>query len=164
MQILGVAGRSGAGKTTLIRHIAESVLDSSYGTPKILDYDELGTRNMPDAFIKLRDEEFARLEEGGTETFVLVDNVTMPIMVEQIHEWGGNVIFVCADGRLKDLHEEWRNHPREEMADRYTAGKSFDMFDFCITNHKDEEGFKKEAARFMHLFLGGDASYEAGLF
>ncbi len=50
------------------------------------------------------------------------------------------------------------------MANEYTVGKSTDIFDFCITNHNTEDIFKSEIANFMHLFLGGDASYEADLF
>lgn len=164
MQILGAAGKDGAGKSTLIQHIAETVLNRTYGSPVLLHYQDLTAKNMDIKLGQLLHIEFERLEEGGTETFVLIDDVHYPQQVEQLHNWGGNVLFVCADGRLRDLDAPHRMVKNERMAREYTAGKSTELFDFCITNHNTEKAFKREVERFMHLFLGGDASYEAGLF
>ena len=164
MQILGAAGKTGAGKTIMIRHIAELLLNGTYGDPVLLYFEALGSGGMNVELKRLLTKEFEKLEQGGTETFVLIDDILYPNQVEQIHDWGGNVLFVCGDGRLKDLDAPHRKHESQLMANDYTAGKSTELFDFCITNHKTEKEFKKEVKRFMHLFLGGDASYEAGLF
>lgn len=163
MHILGVAGKSGSGKSTLCRHMAHEIYQGTHGCPIMLSYNKFGGIKGVSKLLKEHaHREFARLDDGGTETLVLIDDVHYPEQVEQIHTWGGVVLFVCADGR----HPERRDvdTKSEKMANEYTVGKSTDVFDFCITNHQDEDTFKSEISNFMHLFLGGDASYEAGLF
>ena len=164
MQILGAAGKMGAGKTTLLHHVIEQVLGEVYGKPILLSYAELSADSMGKELVRLRDLEFRRLDDTSDELFVLIDDVRYPEQVEQIHAWGGNIIFVCADARLKDLAAPYRDVEEEKMANRYTTGESSDNFDFCITNYNNEERFKEETSKFMYMFLGGDASYEAGLF
>ncbi len=161
MQILGVAGKAGSGKTALCHHMAHEILET-YGCPVLLSYAKFGSLPGINKLFEIhREREFARLDKGGNETLILIEDVHFPQQVEQIHEWGGVVLFVCADGRLETL-ESWPE--KEDMAYEYTVGKSTDIFDFCITNHKDEETFKSEITKFMYVFLGGDASYEADLF
>lgn len=160
MQILGVAGKAGSGKTVLCHHMAHEILNS-YGNPVLLSYAKFGSLPGIDKLFKIHlEREFGRLDEGGGETLILIEDVHFPKQVEQIHNWGGVVLFVCADGRL-ETQPTWPE--KEDMAYEYTVGKSTDIFDFCITNHKDEATFKSEIGKFMYVFLGGDASYEADL-
>jgi len=162
MQILGVAGKRKSGKTTLLSCIAKRVATSKYGHPVRMSYNKEDLPTIRKMLLCERSLEWHRLDEGGTETFVLIDDVNFPDQVDQIHSWGGNVLFVCADGRFPGREDD--PHPSQKMSNDYTAGKSSELFDFCITNHNMKKQFTKEAGRFMHLFLGGDASYEAGLF
>ena len=163
MQILGTSGKAGSGKTTLCRHAAKEIINGTYGSPVLLSYSKFGGVEGVGKLLKEHlCREFARLDEGGTETLLLIDDVQFPEQVEQIHNWGGLVIFVCADGRFLDREDI--DTEKEKMANEYTVGKSTDVFDLCITNHQTEDAFKSEISNFMHLFLGGDASYEAGLF
>lgn len=163
MHILGTSGKAGSGKTTLCRHIAHEILDGTYGSPVLLSYTKFGGIDGVHSLLKKHlEKEFARLDEGGTETLVLIDDIQFPSQVNHIHDWGGVVLFVCANGRLATPLDPIPES--EKMAHEYTVGKSTDIFDFCITNHKTEDIFKLEVSNFMHLFLGGDASYEADLF
>lgn len=163
MQILGAAGKSGSGKTTLIRHIAASLVERDYGLPRLLHFGS-GPLDLMETALQIawHDEQIGKVGTRG-EIIILIDDVHYPVQVELIHHWGGSVLFVCADGRLTDLTAAHRRIPSERMANSYSARRSHEFFDFVLTNHHTEDRFLAEADKFMHTFLGGDASYEAGL-
>lgn len=110
-----------------------------------------------------RDEQNGLGKRG--EIFVLIDDIRFMNEMACLKQWGANLVFLDADGRLTDLDEEWRKHASEFLATDYSNGKYADsLFNFVMTNNKAIDEFYLEVEKNMDLFLGGNAHYEAGKF
>ena len=148
MQIVGVAGRSGAGKTTLCHVIARMLVDRPYGLPKLLHF---GSDDMEVVLQQLYRDERRGLGDR-TEYFVLIDNIRTEDDALLLKRWGAVNVFLCADKRLGG--RTW--HESERLARDYSSGRLGEqLFDFSMTNNGNVEAFEADAERYMDVFLGG---------
>lgn len=166
MQILGVAGRSGAGKTTLCQTLAEAVVESGYGIPRLLHFAgpdlpsqvnpvEAGIVEIHKALLQAQEDDKDSVLRRG-EIMVMIDDLHYLEEVDLLRAWGAIIIFLDADNRMSDRKALWKDIPNDRMANAYSDGilpETF--FDWHITNFRDIDTFKLECQMGMQYWLGG---------
>ena len=165
MQILAVAGRRGAGKTTLINEIARLVVDGNYGLPRVLTFEVTPDATVGDGLEHVQAElekavwdDAVMLENGHPrgELVVLVDDVCYLEEVVMLRRWQATLLFLDADRRLKDVSETWRTVGPNQLSEDYTNGEYPEtLFDWHVTNYHELVQFKVEIALMKDYWIGG---------
>lgn len=160
MQVMGVAGRGGSGKTTLIKTLAEAIVHSSYGVPRVLDFFQGGTideniAKMQEQLVQAFEDDKKYTDAPRGELLVLVDNVTYPAEVELLRKWRATIIFLDADRRIQPHLDTWRCSA-EQLADAYSRGDLPEtFFDWHFTNFHELDKFQLEINMIKDYWLGG---------
>lgn len=160
MQIIGVGGRSGAGKTFLCHEVARLVAEGTYGLPRLMSFKDNTPDNMHRVaamLSKSQADEYKMLAEGHarSEIIVLIDDVMFPEQVDMLIRAGATMLFVDATRRLRDLFASWRDRDSEKMAGLYAGGLLPEgMFDWHVTNYHTQDKFLAEIGVAHHFWTG----------
>lgn len=160
MQIIGVAGLRGSGKTTLVRVVAEQLVEDSYGLPRLRKFGGDGLERlvaMSAVFEQSQQDEYKMLADGNprSEIIILIDDVEYAEQVEMIHQAGGTLIFVDAHRRQKDLFASWREESGQQLAKLYAAGLiPEEVFHWHVTNFHTVERFTEDIKAVYHYWIG----------
>lgn len=116
---------------------------------------------MKDEVGRLMDAERKRLDEGGLETVLIIDDVRFDNEVQLVKEMGGTTVFVNAVSRgvcppQEGVDPEWRFHDSEMLAINYHNDKlPRKYFDYMLMARSEDSVRNQINHRYGRLWTGG---------